>query len=474
MTSPLKLEHQIEATIQSRRMLIPGDRVAVAVSGGPDSVGLLSILQSLKSKWGFRILAIHLDHGLRGIYSREDAQFVKQICHHLQIALTIEKLDLKKATARQKGLSLQEYAREARYEVLLTLANKMGATKIALGHTADDQVETVLMWMIRGAGTKGLGGIQPTRRPYFIRPMLGVSRSEILAYLASRELEYRVDHSNLQPIYLRNRIRLELIPILKRYNPSLVKVLSRQADIVREEDGFLDQLAIKSLKQTKVVSTEVSLVLDRTRLLALPLTLRRRVVRLAIQRMTKMIQGPRFDSVESVLNRVVEGQSGKWVMVHGIRIGREYDAIQFQELTLGTECVEPYKAVNRAVPIPSQVIWPLTGQTLDITLRKSPTFFYQTESHQALLDAETFTPLLIIRTWQPGDQFYPLGLYGKRKKLQDFFSDIRLERSKRSRVPLLVAPEGILWVGGYRLDHRFRVTESTHQVLAANLSPVSN
>ena len=471
MTTLLKLEQKIESSIRSTMLLNRGEHVAVAVSGGPDSVALLTILVSLKLSLGIKVSAIHLDHGLRGNQSDEDAQFVRCLCDQFHIDLIMKKLGLKKLMARQNGLSLQEYARNARYETLIDVANRMDATKVALGHTGDDQVETVLMWMIRGAGTRGLGGIPLTREPFFVRPILGVSRSEVLDYLEIRKMTYCVDHTNLQPMYLRNRIRQELVPLLKRYNPNLVNVLSRQADIVREEDSFLDQLTRESIEECKLMTTDNSLVLDRTRLLSLPVTLRRRVVRLAIQQMANMTQSPRFDSVETVLDRVIQGQSGVWVNFNGIRIGREYNAILFQKAILETNSSVMKDVVSRMVTVPSHVIWPPTGQTLQITLEESFTGLSLSLPHQVVLDAATFTRPLTVRTWQSGDQFYPLGLSGKRKKLQDFFSDIKLEGSRRAQVPLLVAPEGILWVGGYRLDHRFRVTKSTRQVLTVSLSP---
>ena len=254
---------------------------------------------------------------------------MKDFCHELEIEVTIRRLNLQELLVKKRALSLQEVAREARYSALFQIAEEKAATKIAIGHTADDQAETVLMWMIRGSGTGGLGGMKPVRPPYVIRPLLGITREEILNYLSARELTYRVDSSNLKTLYYRNKIRHELIPILKGYNPNLVKTLSRQADIVREDHGYLEQLAVNAFEEIKQHDASGLLVLDRSSLLALSLAIKRRVIRLALQSLVCMKNGPRFDAVETVLGQIVEGQSGSEVVLHGVRISREYDHVQF-------------------------------------------------------------------------------------------------------------------------------------------------
>jgi tRNA(Ile)-lysidine synthase len=195
------------------------------------------------------------------------------------------------------------------------------------------------------------------------------------------------------------------------------------------------------------------------------------VVGLVLQRIGQLNRHPRFTAVERVLAQVVDGKSGSYVTLPRVWVTREFSEIRFQIPAPKSNGPYPFITESQCVPIPSQVGWPLTGQTLEVSLEGDPPKEISGDPQHAWLDIHTFSASLVVRTWQSGDQFCPLGLGGQRKKLQDFFSDIKLERSKRSRVPLLVAPEGILWVGGYRLDHRFRMTESTKEVLMANLSP---
>ena len=474
MTVLSTFEREVERVLQSYRMLTPGDQVLVAVSGGPDSVALLSVLLALCPSWSLGLRVVHFDHGLRGIESQNDAKFVKEFCDRMGVDLTIKNLDLQKSMARERGESLQQFASKVRYEALFRLAKEQGSPKIALGHTADDQAETVLMWMIRGSGTGGLAGMSPIRNSSVIRPLLRFSRTEILGYLRVRELGYRIDSSNLSPLYFRNRLRLELIPVLKRYNPNLINVLSRQADIVREDHLYLEQSAAKAFEDLKRIDSSASLALHRASLLALPLAIQRRVIRMAMQTTACMTYGPRFSSVEMILDRIVEGPSGPSVVFHGVRVTREYDNILFEFVGSAPPLVQTWPMARQTVHIPSQITWPLTGQTIEIAVNPvSPESWEGNHVHMNF-DAATFSHTLVLRTWQPGDQFCPLGLDGKRKKLKNFFSDMKLERSQRERVPLLVAPEGILWVGGYRADHRFRVTEATREVLTVTLSPDGN
>ncbi len=443
----------------------------VAVSGGPDSVALLSLFNGLRDEWRLKLHVVHFDHGLRGRESDADVLFVRTLCEGLAVPCIVKRLAMNGADRRSQGSSLQEYARNRRYHELASLAEELDADKIAVGHTADDQVETMIMWMVRGAGTKGLSGIPPVRPPHIIRPLLSTSRAELLEYLQVRKLSYRIDSSNDKPIYLRNRIRHEVMPILKQYNPNLIRAVARQADVVRAEDRYLDQLAREALVQVQQSKAKQRLTLHRTRLLNLPLAMQRRVLRMAIREVSGTLTMTGFDTIEAGLTHIVSAQSGLSVDVNGVSIVREYDQVHvcsFQGEWVTTRTSKP-------MDVPSQVVWPLTGQSMDVSTALSVTqeAVKQMNGSQVRFDADTCSSSLVLRNWSPGDHFFPLGMGGKRKKLQDFFSDIKLARSLRHTIPLLVAPEGIVWVGGHRLDHRFRVTTSTRHVFVANLSEVS-
>ena len=465
----LKMEEKVHQTIQSKDLLSPGDHIVVAVSGGPDSVALLACLVALSGRWDWEISIGHVNHGLRGRESDEDAEFIEHLGKHFDVPVHTHEARLNKQDVKLSKQSLQAYAREIRYQAVEEILQKCGATKIATGHTVDDQAETVLMWMLRGSGTGGLSGIPPKRGGRIVRPLLDISRSEIMGYLKKRQLSYRIDSSNRQTAYLRNRLRHDLMPQLKVYTPGIVNVLSRQAEIIRDDHDYLEHVAAEAFQDICATEDETEIQLDRTALLSLPMAIRRRVVRHALQQMTREEPSPRFSVIQQLLDCLERGQSGWTMQLNSVDVGQEYNRLVFSKRETRTsngsnDC--PFQEIG--VNIPGEVIWPLTGQCLTMSLNKhDKKNVRQSHSLKMYLDADSFTPELRIRSWRPGDVFCPKGLSGRRKKLQDFFSDIKIPRSHRAKVPLLVAPEGILWVGGLREDERFRVSSLTTSVVTA-------
>ena len=478
MLSPLA--RGMAEAARTRRLFSPGDHLLAAVSGGPDSVALLSLLTELAPSWMLVLCAVHVNHGLRGAESEEDARFVASLCERLGVKLVCERVDLTGPARRRARQSLQEYAREARYAAMQRVGQALGSDKIALGHTADDQAETLLMWMLRGSGTTGLAGIPPSRGPQFIRPLLDYSRADIVAYLETQGLEFREDSSNGKLLYLRNRVRHELLPTLKRFNPALLKVLGRQAEILREEDLCLQQSVSEHMVQMVCQDAEGTVVVDRAALLALPLALQRRMVRTLIRQTSGVIKAPTFGAVSAVLDQVIHGRSGSAITVQGAQIARAYERIQFRTRNASLNARLSASSVawgdaekGLVLPVPSTLRWPLTGQMIRVRFGSSAAADVAIVPTQpqsiAMFDADRFTMELLVRSWRPGDVFQPLGMGGRRKKLQDYFADIKLPREERSRVPLMAAPEGILWIAGHRPDHRFYTTTSTKSTLVAEL-----
>jgi tRNA(Ile)-lysidine synthase len=466
-----KIEEKVHQAIRARDLLSPGDRIVVAVSGGPDSVALLSCLVALSSRWNWHLNIGHVNHGLRGAESEEDVDFVEKLGKHFGVPVSIREARLKKQDAKFAKQSLQAYAREARYQALETILQKHNATKMAMGHTADDQAETVLMWMFRGSGTGGLSGIPPKRGERIVRPLLDIPRSDILAYLEQRQLSYRLDSSNSQPVYLRNRLRQELMPHLKEYSPGLVNVLSRQADIIRDDHAYLESKATEAFHHICVTEDERKLQLDRTALLSLPIAIRRRVIRYGLQQLKGNTHGLRFDVVQRLLDCLEHGQSGWTMKIHNIDVNLEYDRLVLSNRsTILPDDLNPLLFREVGLGLPGEVVWPLTGQRMVVSMNHASEIPIQSHKLEMHLDADTFTPELLLRSWVPGDVFCPKGFGGRQKKLQDFFSDMKLPRSQRAKVPLLVAPEGILWVGGLREDERFQVSTTTTSVVTATLT----
>lgn len=317
---------KVRATIQKYEMTRPGDRVLVGVSGGPDSVALLHVLWVLSEELGIVLHVAHLNHMLRGEAADEDAAYVSDLAGRLGLPVTVESRDVA-AIAREERVSLELAAREARYEFYREVARSTGATRVALGHHAGDQAETVLLRLLRGTGTTGLGGIPPVRPlgtgeagagnskdkegPVIIRPLIGVPRREIEAYCVDNHLSPRVDASNLAPVYARNRVRHELIPLLeRRFNPRIVESIARTAELVREDDAFISGEVRRRMGHIIIGKSPGGALLSVTRLLAEPVAVQRRVVREAIALLGLGVEDVGFEHVETVLELAREGSPG--------------------------------------------------------------------------------------------------------------------------------------------------------------------
>jgi tRNA(Ile)-lysidine synthase len=302
------LHKQVAQAIRTRGLLQPGQQVLVAVSGGPDSVAMLSILHAMASKWGLVLTVVHCNYGLRGAESDGDARFVSSLCRQLAIPCLIRPLTV---TAREPGSSssLQARAREVRYRLFRELARDLGAERVAIGHTADDQAETVLLRMLRGTGLCGLAAMPHIRNHLFIRPLLEFTRQDILSYLKFVGLSYRIDSSNAKTIYLRNRVRQELIPVLRSLAPNVVSMLTRQADILRDDDRVLEALTARRLARAIRSRDSTTVILDRAALAAEPVALQRRMLRQAVQALSPT-GTPRSDQLRSLLKSLSAMRSG--------------------------------------------------------------------------------------------------------------------------------------------------------------------
>ncbi len=470
---PALLSHLVR-TARQQQLFVPGHHLLVAVSGGPDSIALLSLLHRLVRSWRLRLTVVHCNYGLRGAESDGDESFVDTICRERELPLVIHRPRLVK---RRQRSSLQAAARDARYGFMTQLAHEVGADRIAVGHTANDQAETVLMWMLRGAGMTGLAGMPYVREDRIIRPLLAATREEVLAYLDREGLTYRRDSSNEKLLYRRNRIRKELLPVITQLAPAAVRVLQQQADLLREDEQYLTGVA-NELARTLVShdSRGVQRV-NRQALIELPVALQRRLVRAILRTYEEEGRASSFRVVESVRRVFLKGRNGAQLSLKQALVTLNQGSVQFSP-GAGGDCrhqidLEQEKREVLAVPVPSAVSWTRTNQQIDVQLttrRAADALRMSSSPGLALFDADRFSEPLVVRHWQAGDRFFPYGMKGKSKKLQDFFTDRKLARRAREAVPLLVAPEGILWVVGMRQDERFVVRDETTRCLVVSVS----
>ena len=467
------LVRRVIAFVRRHRLFQSGHKLLVAVSGGPDSVALLSLLDELQSEWRLELSVVHVNYGLRGRESDGDAQFVQRLCDRLDVPCVTRRADLSRhAEGLRGGHSLQERAREVRYRILKETAAEQGADRVVLGHTADDQAETILLWLLRGAGLTGLAGMPVVREGLFVRPLLSTAKADLAAYLSSRAIKFRTDSTNAKPLYRRNRIRHELMPCITSLAPSFVKLMGRQSEVLGEEDRLLEQLATDSLP--RVLSEEAGQpVLNRTVLLEAPLAVQRRLVRRTLRLLNIRGAAPRFSAVDAILCQVVAGSSGARLAVDGIEVMRDGTVIRFMRRGNAASGRMAHPSDVIQVGIPGSVTWPGTGERINLALIEkghARKLMRSPSRRVAVFDASTFTSPLVLRGWRYGDRFAPTGMNGKEKKLQDFFTDSKVSQIDRRRIPLLTAPEGIVWVAGYRADQRFTTRASTKVFVMASIS----
>lgn len=468
------LLHRIVKTVRARGLFEPGQHVLVAISGGPDSVALLVLLHRLVSRWRVRLTAVHFNYGLRGRESDEDQTFVMSLCDSLRVPLHCVSLDVQ---TRPKGVSLQAQARELRYRAMAELAEGLGIDRIAVGHTADDQAETILLWMLRGAGLAGLAGMPAGRDGKIIRPLYEVRRRELLAFLDATRQSYRQDSSNAKLVYTRNRIRHEVVPVLSQIAPTAIDALCRLGDLCREDEQYLAaQVAHVSAALVQPRSGG-GYFIHRQRLQAEAPAIQRRLVREVFRRMHPLRRVPSVATVEAVrrlLSSKVACCEGHGI--GGVRIRVTRNALCLQPAGVASEQTG-FRVVCpvQSVQVPSVIEWAGTGQQIRVQ-EVSPAEarqFVVSRGWTMIVDADRLSQPLRLRPWRAGDRFVPSGMKGRSKKLQDYFVDLKIPSSERGRIPILEAAEGIVGVIGYRPDERFQVHDSTRRCLIISVDGVS-
>jgi tRNA(Ile)-lysidine synthase len=446
-------------------MIDNGSMILIGLSGGADSVCLLHVLTMLREKYLLSLNALYIDHGLRPGETDLEIRFCSKICEHHGIPFSTKPIDVK-SYAKTGKLNMQEAARQLRYRTYEETAYEINANKIALGHTADDQAETILMRLFRGSGPTGLAGIPPVRKN-IIRPLIEVERKEIESFLDSEGIAFITDSSNAKKDYLRNRVRLSLMPMLRVFNPDITGTLSKTAAIFREEERYFEILVTKTLMKLISRKTETRIELFLAPFEIMDKVIMRRVLRRAVDE-TKGLRGVSFIHIEDMANLIKTGSPGdRLYLPNGIRVIKDYST-----LILTSEA--PLTLSSCTLNIPGETILKEAG----VLIKASESEIMQLEAAEqgiwksyGIFDANTFRLPLTARPRKNGDCFYPLG-FGKRRKLQDFFVDQKVPRDERNRVPLIVSGDEILWVVGHRADDRFKVTEKTRRVIRLEVRKV--
>ncbi len=462
----------LRATVARYSLLAPGQTIVVGVSGGPDSTALLHALAASRAEWQITPVAAHLNHGFRGAEADADADYVAALAASLNIPARIERADVP-ALRRRQHLSAQEAARNVRHAFLRRVAAEVGAERIALAHTRDDRIETVLLNLLRGTGLEGLNGFPPSNLP-LIRPLYDASRAQVEAYCAAHALQPRHDSSNNHLDYRRNRLRTELLPYLTAYyNERVGDAILRMADLAAADNAVLEEAAAQAFSDVAASVTAEEIVLEAAALIHLPLALQRRVLRSAITQVRGHLQNVGQEMLERVLEAGAQGQKQQ-ITLPVAEVGTVY-------LLCEDSVVRIVRQTPRAEPLPWQCELIVPGRTplprAGVMLEAR---WCRLQAEAAALAAEVTHPPtdlgrstrtgplyawfalkdvvlpIVARSWQPGDRMRPRGLGGS-KKLQDLFTDHKIPAALRPRVPVLVEAGGagrILWVVGLTLDER--------------------
>ncbi|MGC9467413.1 MAG: tRNA lysidine(34) synthetase TilS [Anaerolineae bacterium] len=482
----MDLVREVSAYIERHQLIESGSRIVVGVSGGPDSVTLLHVLHTLAEPRNFDLHVAHLHHGIRGEEADMDMAFVANLAGQLRLPCTTDEFDVP-ALAEEEKLSLEEAARRARYAFLCHVAQHVGARRIAVGHNADDQAETVLMHLLRGTGPAGLRGmlpatklrdyrlIPPCERPpsdlVVVRPLLSIPRAQIEAYCREEGVATRYDRSNLDTTYFRNKLRHEVLPYLAEINPRISERLRNLAEVVRADYKLLQEFVSVAHDTLLVTSYPDALVFDLARFREQPLAIQRAIIRRSAYKLRRTLRDVDFGHIEQAVDVAQRGQTGaQAVLPHGLELTIGYTTLMIAEagaLHLPTE--RPWLEADDVIPVAVPGITPLPRGW---TLHAKEATHWNLEAIEetpnplvAWIDAAALGDKPLLRTRQEGDRFRPQGMHGAEVRLSDFLINIKMPRPWRDYLPLLVAKGRILWVTGIRLAEEALIRPNTQRVI---------
>lgn len=422
-------------------MFHAGERVGVAVSGGPDSVALLSVLGELQPQLGILLGVVHFHHGLRGAEADADAAFVRDLAASLGLEFIFEKADVAAA-----GDNVEQAGRRLRYEFFRRLVSEHRFDKIAVGHTCTDQAETVLFRFLRGAATAGLGGISPVVDGLIVRPLIEVERADVLEYLRASGQSWREDSSNRSLDRDRNRLRHELLPQLARdWNPAITASLAHVADWARDEEAYW-QDHLRQLAPEHFRSQGGALLFEASRLAALPPAVQRRLLRYGIEQVRGDLRGIDFSHVERIreLTALAEGHSR--LQIPGVDVFRSFDQVRLAPAGALGGLAERGFAVS--LTIPGTYALPQTQTRFVFELRSAQADDRGYNEKLGCLDWERTPQPLSLRNWRPGDRYQPVG-WGSQEKLKSLFQRRKVPLWERRHWPVVASSDQVVWTRAF-------------------------
>ena len=445
--------------IRENSMFDKGDKVIVAVSGGPDSTCLLYILNKFKDEFGITLVGAHINHCLRADESDKDEEYAKETCKSLNIDFYSKTVDIHKI-AKERNLSCEMAGREVRYEFFQELTSRLNANKVALAHNANDQAETILMRMMRGTGIEGMVGIKPVRDKIYVRPILHLSRKEIEKYNLANDINPRIDKSNLENIYARNKVRLEMIPYIeKNFNKDIIKTLNRLSDIVKKDNDYLEDITQNEYKKYCEIG-EQRVIINKGAFL-LHEAILSRVVRSSLLEVNHTLYNFEKVHISSIIE-LQKHETGKSIMLPQNIIAENcYGNIHIYIHVKAT------KSNNKQYSLDineKNIIHSLNKVIkIDLIAKMRFTEFIGNDNIQ-YFDYDKISQPIVLRHRRDGDRFMPLGMMGN-KKIKDLFMDLKIHKDKRDEIALICFGNDIGWVVGYRVSEKFKVSKETKNIL---------
>ncbi len=446
--------------ITEYKLIEENDHIVVGVSGGPDSMALLYCLLEARKTIPFSIHIAHVNHGVRGEEARSDQLFVERISKELGLPYYTINVNMIEY-GKERGITAEEAGRELRYGFFRDILERHGRGKIAVAHNMNDQAETLLMRIMRGTGPDGLKGMD-YKSDDIIRPILGIDRKEIEDYIRQKGIETVLDKTNLQPIYSRNKVRLELIPYIEEnFNPNIVTTLWRMSRIFSLDLNFLEEHTKIKFKNMLKSHDKNSIILHGDKFLVEDRSIQQRIIRNAILELNKSLQGISEGQIAGAVNLVNNLETGKEFHLSNDIILR----INYDEIIIEKSREREKIAYSYDIDVPGSIILE-NGYCLETKIfTKDNDFVMEKTKNIKYFDYDKVEGNIRIRNRRDGDRFIPFGMKGS-KKLKDYFIDEKVPRDLRDRIPLVVDNENIMWVVGYRISELYKITQDTKRILS--------
>ena len=449
---------EVKATIKRYNMLNKGDGVLVGVSGGPDSLTLLYIIKDLEKEYNLRIYAAHINHCLRDNESDLDEEFVKFNCENLGVPLFCKRVDVD-GISKSKKISLEEAGRFARYEFFEEISKKINAQKIAVAHNANDNAETILMRITRGCGLDGLCGIKPVR-DNIIRPLIEIKREDIESYCKDNNLNPRIDLSNLDKTYTRNKIRLELIPYLeKEFNEKIINIINRMSNLVCLDAEYINLELQKIMKEIIIKQNEEYIIVNLDKINKQSEFIIPKILRLLILELQGNLVEIEQINVLELMKFIKYAKTGsKHDLPKGLKVKKSYN-----ELTIykNNNIIEARK-YSYSINIPGNTLIEEVKTSIDACFTDS--LDVKVDKYTQFFDYDKIKDSLFVRTRMDGDVFSPSGMRGT-KKVKDYFIDKKIPKEDREQIPIIATKNEVVWIIGERISEKYKVDNTTKKIL---------